>query len=303
MDGKKLTVLVLDALDEDAVSELYGKQRLIYEDLDQAAAIFARETGVLHAEHIITTVLGQQEYDLPPDYIRPYLQTSRGRFFAKYYDGSNYTWPLLSTYEKIFKSNLIESKEWPGRFAIHDKLTKEDLIQGSADADGAAAGGECTLRDDSMLFLTTNRVYPRDTIHNTSDGSDGYVLSVTDPTHLKTALFGGTVNAWTNGDNYIIQPAAERQVILDAPSETTGHAMTMPYVCMPSPVFSDYGFWRINPRSCRAIAAGAAALFKIPKREFTESGQIGGLFAAEIIRVKREIAQERLQQGNYRERG
>ena len=54
--------------------------------------------------------------------------------------------------------------------------------------------------------------------------------------------------------------------------------MYVPYVCMPSPVFSDYGFWRIDPEDCRAIAEGAAGLFKTKKREFTEASQLGGLF-------------------------
>ncbi len=302
MDGKKLTRLVLDVLDEEEVSDLYAGQRGIYENLDHAAAIFCRETGMLHSSVDITTVADQQSYDLPPDFIRPYMKNSRGRFFAKYYDASNYFWPVLTSYEKIFKSNLITAKTWPGRFAIIDKPDKESLITGTVDAAGAAVGGQCVLQDDSMLFLTTNRVYPRDIIHNTTDGSDGYVLSITDATHLVAALFDGTDDDISNSDAYVIQPAAEKQLVLDAPSENSGDTITLPYACMPSPVFSDYGFWRFTPRVCRAIAWGAGSLFKIPKKEFTESAQIGGIFAEEIRIVKREIAQTILQGGNYRQR-
>lgn len=299
MDGKKLTKLFLDYVDEESVSDLYAGSREIYEYLDQACGMFCHECGILHAEIVITTVASQQKYDLPPDYIRPYIQDRRQRFVGKYYDGDNYSWPQLTSYEKIYRANLTDEKTRPGRFAIIDKMTKEDLIQGTVDSDGAVSGGQCTLHDASMLFLTTDRVYPRDIIHNTTDGSDGYVLSVTDATHLVVALFDGTDNDWTSGDSYIIQPAAEQQVVLDAPSENSGHTITLPYVCMPSPVFSDYGFWRIPPRVCRAIAAGAAAIFQLPKREFKESAQIGGLFASEIKRMRNDIAGARLQGGMY----
>jgi hypothetical protein len=299
MDGKKLTRLFLDALDEESVADQYADQRKIYEYLDWAVALFVRETGILHTTVTITTVADQQNYDLPPDYIRPYM---KGRYFAKYYDGSNYSWPILTSYEKIYKSNYTDTKPWPGRFAIIEKSSKESLIQGTADVDGSASGGECTLNDASMDFTDTNKVYPRDIIHNTTDGSDGYVLEVTDANNLKVALFGGTNNEWKAGDSYVIQPASEYELILDAPAESSGHTLTLPYICMPSPVFSDYGFWRINPRSCRAIAWGAAAIFKKPEREFTESAHIGGMFAAEVSRIKMEIAQAKLlDSSRYRE--
>jgi len=305
MDGKKLLKEFLDCLDEDEHTDTYAEKRRGYECLDQAASIFCRETRILHTEVDITTVENEQEYDLPPDFIDLYMKNRQGRFFTKFYNGSNYSWPLRTTYEKIFKTNITDSKDIPSRFCITDKLIKEDLIQGAADADGPDSQGQCILQDDTMLFTTTNKVYPRDVIHNETDKSDGYVLSVTDAIHLVAALFDGTDDDWTIADTFTIQPAAEKQLVLDQPSKTAGYVITVPYICMPSPVFSYYGFWRFPPQVCKAIAAGAASIFKIPKREFKESDEIGGLFAAEITRVRREIAQARLQglQGtHYRER-
>jgi len=300
MDGKKLTLEALDNLDEVEVDDLYAVQRRIYECLDLAVGIFCRETRVLHAEVDISTDVDQQEYDLPPGFIALYMKNTRGRYFLKYDDGDNLYWPPYTTYERIWKTNLTDTKDVPNYFALRDKPDKEDLIEGAADVAGAATGGECTLQDDSMLFTTTDRVYSRDIVHNNADGSTGYVLSVTDATHLKTALFGGSDNDWTIGDTYVIQPAAEKQIVLDAPSTTAGHTITVPYLCMPSPVYSDYGFWRLPPRACKAVAAGAAALFKLSKKEFTESAQIGGLFSAEIRRYRTERALQALQEGRYR---
>ena len=120
MDGKQLSRMVLDLLDEPVASELFADQRVIYQYLDAAAVGFARETGYLKTDVDITTVADQQIYDLPPDYMGLYMKNSRGRYFAKYYDGSNYSWPLKSSYEKIFKSNQTTARTRPGRFCIRD---------------------------------------------------------------------------------------------------------------------------------------------------------------------------------------
>jgi len=294
MDGAKLKLTMLDFLDELTEDDLYAFARKMYDCLDLAAGIYARETLSLHAEEEITTVADQQAYDLPTGYVSLSMKNRRDRFFIKYYDGSNYSFPIFDSWDRIYKSNLTDSKEWPNKFTIRDKPAKEELITGTTTAAGAASGGQCTLTDTSKAFTTTDRVYPRDIVHNTSDGSTGYVLSVTDANNLVTALFAGTDDDWTSGDGYVIQPAAEKQIFLDAPSQTAGHTIYVPYATTPSPVFSDYGFWRISPRSCRGICAGAASIFKMPKREFTESRQIGGLFAAEIERARREIARMRV---------
>jgi len=299
MDGKQLTQAVLDFLDDDAPSDLYANQRIIYEFLDLAAGIFCRETRILHKRVEITTVEDQQAYDMPPGFIDLHMRNSRDRYYIKFYDTATYSFPVQISYDRLFKSNYTTSQRVPSRFAIVDKEDKEDLIQGTTDADSAAPHGECTLQDDSMFFTTMNKVYPRDVVHNETDESDGYVLSVTDVTHLKTALFGGTTKDWESGQSYTIQPAAEKQLVLDAPSSTAGFTITIPYVAMPSPVFSEYGFWRFPPMVSKAIAAGAAAMFKMPKREFTESQAIGGLFAQEITRIRREVSVNRIRQRRY----
>jgi hypothetical protein len=302
MDGKKLTRELLDWLDQSSANEIQANQRRIYEMLDLAAGIFCRETYCLHGSATITTVEDQQYYDLPPDFIELYMKSTQGRYFIKYYNGSMYSYPLRTSYEKIFRTYLTSSQERPSRFAIIDKESKEDLIQGTVDANGAQSRGECTLQDDDKLFTSTHMIYPRDVVHNETDGSTGYVLSVTDATHLKTALFLGVNNQWALDDAYTIQPAAEKQLVLDYPSATAGHVITIPYVCMPAPIYSEYGFWRFPPRVCKAIAAGGATLYQLTKLgdEARTAPQIGGIFEAEIKRMRYELARANHQDWHYR---
>lgn len=297
MDGKGLTQAVLDCLDASAISSLYASQRRIYECLDQAAAIFCRETMILHKTVTITTVNGIQTYDLPPDFINLYIKNRRGKHTIKYYDGSNTSWPVDVPYEDILFDNLTDYQDIPNRFTIISKEAAGALITGVATAAGAKANGQCTLEDTTKDFLVANKAYARDIVHNADDNSSGYILSVTDATHLVTALFAdpgqkGNSNDWQLGEDYTIQPAAQNSLYLEAPSSTAGHIITIPYVSMPNPVFSDFGFWLFPPRVCKAIAYGAASIFKVGKKEYTESAQIGGFFTAEIKTLKREIAIE-----------
>ncbi|MDD4339207.1 MAG: hypothetical protein PHV00_05955 [Syntrophales bacterium] len=303
MDGRELTRAVLDFTDGYTAAGKEDKQRRIYECLDAAAAIFLRETRILHTSADLTTVEDQQDYDLPPDFIDLYMADRANRFFIRYYDGSNYSWPLCTSYEEIFRENKTESQSIPNRFCIRDKDDVEAAVTGNTSAAGAASHGQCILTDATQTFTTTHRVQARDIVHNETDNSDGVVLSVTDATHLVTALFGGTNNAWTSGDVYRIQPATERELYLDAPSETAGHILRVPYVCMPTPVYSDYGAWRFPPRVCRAIASGAAALLVLPESSYDESRVMQGLFLDEIRRLRAERAQAILDQGRSRRRG
>jgi hypothetical protein len=285
MFGRMLKQLLLDQLDLSEVDHSYAAERELWEMLDKAACIFVRELMNLHAEATITTVASQQAYDLPGGFLGLYMKNYRRKYFLKYYDGSNYSWPIADTREKIYKQNYTTAQTWPNRFAIVDKETVGTLISGTATAAGAAANGQCTLTDATKLFTTTNRVWPRDIVYNVTDVSMGYVLEVTDATNLLIALFDGTDNDVSLGDAYKIQPSAKSQIFLDAPSESTGHIISIPYVTLPEPVFSDLGSWRFSPETCKAIVSGAAALMKTPKREYKEAMQLGGEFAQELGRA------------------
>ena len=302
MNGKKLTQEWLGFCNQTVVDDNYASQLDIYDSLDTAACIYCRETRVLRGSVDITTEAGRQNYNMPPDFIDLYMQNSAKRFFIKYSDGTNTIWPVLDSYERLFYENLTTNQDFPSYFAINDATANPALITGTATATGAATNGRCILTDSTKLFTTTDKVYPRDIIYNSTDGSLGVVLEVTDATHLYCALFGGTGNDWTSSDAYIIQPATKKSLVLCAPSLTAGHTITIPYVCMPAPVYWDFGAWTFPERTCRAIASGGASVFKLKKTEYKESQALGALFDAEVKLFKTEEGRRKLQQGPSRRR-
>lgn len=298
MDGTTLLQYGQEGLGGIAAAD----QKFFYDCMDNAAVDFVRQTYCLKDEVVITTVEDGQNYDLPRNFITLYLKNQNRRLVGKYSDGTTTRFPVCTSYEKIFCGDETDSKDWPDRFGIIDKKDKSDPVEGTADAAGAASGGECVLQDDSATF--TNTVSVRDIVHNKTDGSSGVVLAVTDDTHLKIALFGGTDNDISESDAYLIIPKINYQVVLEAPAETAGYTLVLPYICMPDPVYSDYGFWRIPSRSCRAICFEAAFLYKVDYDfDAKRDAHLRALFMEEIKQLKIEKARHVLQGGRYLFRG
>lgn len=302
MDGKSLFNAVLDLCDDrNAAAELYRRRR-IFECLDQAASIFCRTVRNYKSQATLTTVANQQDYSLPPDFIDLYMLRG-GQYFARYYDGTDYSWATVVEWEELFQANLTDAEAIPSRLAIRDRESGDAAITGTATTAGTkSVDGIAILTDSTKAFLTTDRVWPRDVIHNTTDGSSGVVVSVPSATTLRCALFDGSGDDWTNADAYTITPAAEKQIILEAKSEAAGHLINIPYIALPDPVFSDYATWRLPARTCRGIAAGAAALLQLPEHSYQETVWMNGQFNEEIHRTKVEIGQQILRGGGNRSR-
>lgn len=301
MDGKQLCRMMLDALDEETSNKLFNTdERVLYNALDWAACEYVRQMKCLHAACAITTVESQQAYDLPPDFLGLYMKNARDLFFIKYYDGSNTNWPMIRPYESIFMENLTDDAEVPSSAAIIEKAAAPAKLTGTTTSAGAKTNGEAILTDTAALFTTTGLVYPRDIVHDTTDGADGLVLSVTDATHLIAALFDGKTNGFGSGDAYVITRANSKQLYLSAPSKTAGHIITVPYLCKPTPVFSDYGRWRFDDSACRAIAHEAAFQYENRKHDFNGADRHHILFLAELSRSRQERAALAIQGGRYR---
>lgn len=302
MNGRMLTQEFLDAIDTRELSDDYASQRKVYECLDMAAGIFCRETRHLTTSVTVPTVPGQQVYDLPPDFIDLYMQSLPGRYYIRYTAQEQVSWPVKVDYEVIYQNNRTEAEAWPNCFAITSPRNAANLLKGTVSDACPVQDGRCILTDANRDFLNAHRVYPRDMVHNTTTGSMGIVLDVIERSQVATAIFGGSSQGFAPGDGYAIQAAAREQLWLPAPSLSTGHEIHIPYVCLPLPVFWDFGVWPFSARVCRAIAHGAAALFKTPKTEYREAQQLGAVFAEELKRYKVELGAQKLKSGTLRRR-
>ncbi len=262
IDGKSILRSLREVLSEVDGSEFLD-DRSSYEYLYEAAIEFTSRTNATTTTQDITTIAGTLNYSLNADYLKLYLRKEEGDYFAKYNDGTADTFILLKEKSKIIFQNSTASSQ-PDGFYLEDDPNLDSQISSTTTAAGASSGGQATLTDTGSDF---SNVSPGDIVHNTSDGSDGYVLSKTSSTVLVTALFGGTDNDYTSGDSYVIQPQGRIRLVLIPPPATTGHTVTIYYVKRPDPVFSDYGVYLFQPQHLRALVMYAAFLYKYRDRD------------------------------------
>jgi len=247
--------------------------RLSYSFLWEGARRYVAKTNCITSYQDITTVADQNNYTLDTKYMKLYLRDSSNRFYVRYYDTSNYTFPTWKDYEDVIRANKVastETAEVPTHFSIRDKQSLSDQVTGTATSDGAATGGKCTLTDSAATF-ETDGVSAGDTIHNTSDDSSGVVLSVTSETALTCALFDGTDNEWTSADAYVIQPQGRSELILYPTPDDADDTVRVWYVERPEPVFSSYGIYRLPQQGMEAIIDYAAGKYKYRDKSIQEA--------------------------------
>lgn len=264
MDGKTL-LRELRQLINEASDSAYMDNKLSYELLWQAATEFVDRTNALSTTQSITTVANQAAYTLSADFLKLYLSNNNNDLYIKYNNGSDDTFPILRDKERVIYQNSTASVDIPSFFYLEDEPTLNSRISSTASAAGARTAGEATLTDASSSTRFAN-VSAGDVVHNTTDGSVGYVVSKTSNTALVTALFDGTDNDWTNADAYVIQPQGRLRVVLEQPPSTASHTVTVYYIQRPAPVFSDYGMYRFPTQHLRAILYYAAWLYKYRDR-------------------------------------
>lgn len=261
IDGKSLLYALREELNEDSSSS-WLDTRSSYTFLYQAAVAFVKITRCMKNEQEITTVADQSGYTLNADFMRMYLKNTDNELYLKYNDGTSDHFITFKDYEDIVYENQTSSKSVPDRFTIIDDATIDTRLSSTVTSDGDASGGECTLTDTAADF---SDVSAGDMVHNTTDGSDGIVLSKTSSTALVTALFEGTDNEWDTNDAYVIQPQARLKIVLSPPSSTSSHTVTVYYIQRPAPVYSDYGIYRIPAEHLESLTEFAA--FKYKRRD------------------------------------
>ena len=262
MDGKDLLRRLQQILDEDSGSGWMDTQ-LSYDFLYEAAKQIVDRTGCLRTTQSITTVADDDEYDLNPDFMRLYAKNHDNEYYVILNDGSNNHFPTWKDYEDMLYQNTPTSTAIPSHFCIID-ASKPTQATGTATSTGAASGGTSTLTDTSGDFSNVNAGA---IVHNTTDSSDGIVLSKTSSTVIVTALFSGTNNYWSSSDAYVIQPQARYQIYFDPPPSTAGYTVTVPYVQRPAPVYSDYGIYRFSDDYKEALVKYAFWLYKYRDKE------------------------------------
>lgn len=258
MNGRTLTTDLRQNLSEVS-GGTWMDDKQSYQYLYDAALKTADRTNCFTASTTITTVASTSAYDLPADFLKPYMANEEEVMYLKYSDGTSTYWLAHEQYNRIFMANNTTAVLIPSQFTIKMGSAKTRLSS-TTTADGAASNGECTLTNAAASFLTTVSV--GDIVSNVTDGSDGVVIAVTDATHIVTCLFGGTANDWTNGDSYFISPQTRFQLILDPPPSTSGHTVTVPYIQAPAPVFSPYRAYPFAPAYKDPLVAYATWKYK-----------------------------------------
>jgi len=264
MDGKTLLYALRQLLEEDSGSG-YIDNLTSYNFLNEAAVRLQQISGYLKSEDSITTAADTYQYDLNADYMGLYLKNSSKNYFIDYNDGSSTTFVTWVPYEKIILADSFsDSSSVPGRFSVKDSPSLASQVTGTATSAGAATGGKSTLTDTAADF---SDVEAGDWVHNTTDGSDGIIVSKTSSTVLTTALFNGTNDDWSSSDAYVIQPQGRLRLIVDPPSSTASHTITVYYLQRPAPVYTDYDVFRFPREYTPALVKYAAWLYKYRDRE------------------------------------
>jgi len=236
-----------------------------YDYLYKAAIETNAKTRIFTSTQTIATVAGTSAYNLNTDFMGLHMRNDEGEFFVKYSDGTNTHWIYYKDYDSIILANNTTSVTIPYNFTIIDKSALTQ-VTGVTSADGAASGGECTLTKATATFIADG-ITAGDLVHNTTDGSNGVILSVTSLTALVTALFDGTNNDWTSADAFIINPQGRYQLIFDPPPKTTGHTAILYYIQRPNPVYSLYRRYRFPINFTQCLVFYAAWLYKYRDRE------------------------------------
>ena len=221
MDGSTLLRDLRGVLQEDSTTA-FLEDRVSYEFLYQAICEFVHRSRSVTSSQSITTIAGTAAYDLNPDFLDIAHEDSERRKFVKYYDGSSYVFLYPKDYGQVVYDNNLTSVPIPHNWAIRDNPTGTTNLTGTASAAGSlsASTGETTLTD--TVLTQFSGVTVGDSVHNTTDGSSGYVVALTSTSAIVTALFDGTENDWDGSDAYVLTLQNRMQLVLDPPPSASG---------------------------------------------------------------------------------
>uniref|UniRef100_A0A6M3IFU5 Uncharacterized protein n=1 Tax=viral metagenome TaxID=1070528 RepID=A0A6M3IFU5_9ZZZZ len=251
----------------EAVKDIFSA----YELADIAACDFAAEVMQFRKSLDITTVDGQREYDLPPDFIKIAVQEKNWRKDVILYTKSGETQGeavIRDPRRNFWDYDTDLEQQIPGSFDIIPKSLAPTNITGVTTSAGTESNLQATLNDTGATFTDgSDLVYPRYRVRNSTplNESRGVVIERSSDIKLVTSIsLEGAARGWASGDSYVIQSSCKFQLILDYASNTSGDKFTIDYYCFPSPVFSPYAQWGFpNSSDILGLAAYVTWLLKI----------------------------------------
>jgi len=269
MDGESLVYRLQQVLREASTSSFLDT-RTSYDALFEGAKRVNQRVKYLTGQQAITTVASQVAYDLNADFMSTYFVDDMNRLIVKHTTaGGAITFITWRDYDKIKQNTNTTAVPVPNNFCVAPKQSLTARITGTASANGALSYEECTLTDTSSSTKFSN-VSVGDSVHNTTDSSEGIVIEKTSNTALVTVLFGGTNNYWTSGNAYVIVPQGLKQLILDPSSSVAGDTVTVDYLQTPTPVYSSYRTYGIDQNYEMAIVYYAAWFYRAKDKDTSD---------------------------------
>ncbi len=281
MDGKRLSRQLRQMMNEEEGSN-YIDPFTTFDLLNQAASKLNDKIEHLKATQDITTIADTPNYTLNADYMRLDVTNAKGRELIRYDDGETLHYiPRKDDDVRVRnKTFTTESRAVPSSFDIMYDATVIGQVTGTETTGGALSAGKAALIDSTAPFAN---VQVNDTIHNTTDGAMGVVLSKTSTSQIVCAMFDGTNNFFTNGDAYVINPQARYRVLVDPPCETAGDTIRLWYLKRPDPVYSDYDAFPFPIHFQDALIFYAVGFYKY-RMQMNEIGNTWFIAAENLLR-------------------
>lgn len=283
MDGTTLLRTVRELLQESSAGT-FMNDRTTYDYLYEGALEFNLRAHFLTSSQSISVSAGTAGYNLNADYVGLAAEDSAGRPVIKFTISSQDYFLTPVDFSDSIIGNATTSTTVPTGFYIQD-ATGASRIAGTATSSNTRTLGESTLADSAADFTT---VAAGDLVHNTTDGSNGVVVAVTNTTSIICALFEGSDNQFDSGDSYIILPQTRYKLVLDPPPSATA-TITVNYIQRPTPVYAPYRAYKLPFEYATAIAKYAASQYKFKDRDPAQAQYLMGAFDNQVQKAVAEM--------------
>jgi hypothetical protein len=260
MEGYTLKRKLRELLSE-VTNGTFMNDRTTYDYLYAAVNDFNFRTHYVTGTQTIPISATVSAYNLNPDFVGLALMDRDNRPYIKWTVGGSDSFITPRDYASQIQEDSTTTSSIADGFSITN-APQSSNITGKATSDGVILNGECLLIDTSADFST---VAIGDYVHNTTDDSNGVVVGIP-ASGITCALFEGTLNQWTTGDDYIVVPQTRYSIVF-TPIPSAPATATVYYIKAPAPVYSPYQVYSLPFQYDIPIVEYAAFLYKYRDRE------------------------------------